>query len=335
MLQYLLLLVEFLLLGATAYIYWNTRRVVENSAAPAPLTQPGWVQNQANVAQMTQDVAALVTDLQSVAGATRDDLLKQRVELQLVLKQAETLADELRALINQVDTDPALPHPAAVVELQPAPVAESEPDQPLVMMTAPAEPPVAPAPTKTKTDSPGLVPLDLVYSAAHFGEFLYASGCGSEVVTLASAHAQEFVIWFTNQFKKDEPTPRHIAPYYLDKYANYLQAQQFSLDTINRRFIALKAYLNWINNLAQDNEVTPPPAPVSSHAGDPHSERQALLGPAQPPEEPAAPKTDRYRTVLSLAEEGLDQLAIAAKTGLEQEAVRMMLLMNQTAYTSS
>jgi hypothetical protein len=57
--------------------------------------------------------------------------------------------------------------------------------------------------------------------------------------------------------------------------------------------------------------------------------------PAQPAQEEkvvSAPKElDRYHTVMALAEQGLDQLAIAARTGLEQEAVRMIMMLNRSA----
>lgn len=305
MLQYSLLLVEFLLLGATAYLYWTTRRLVENSGAPAPLPQPGWVQNQASVTQMAQDVATLVAELQTVAGDTRTDLLKQRAELQVMLQHAEAVTAELRQLVSQADAAPEAE-------------AEAELVWPGGLIAAPA---VEPA-------EPPLVPLELLYSPARFGDFLRTSGCGPEVVTLASQHAQEFMIWFTGQFKDDEPAPHRIAPHYLDKYAADLAAQRVDADTIGRRVIALKAYLNWINNLAPADAVEPAPAAGDDSA---RTEREALLGPADAEQ----PKADRYRTVFSLAEEGLDQLAIAAKTGLEQEAVRMLLMMGQKAYAGS
>ncbi len=310
MLQYSLLLVEFLLLGATAYLYWTTRRLVENSGAPAPLPQPGWVQNQASVTQMAQDVATLVAELQTVAGDTRTDLLKQRAELQVMLKHAEAVTAELRQLVSQAEAVPAA---------EPEAEAEAELVWPGGLIAAPA---VEPA-------EPPLVPLELLYSPAHFGDFLRTSGCGPEVVTLASQHAQEFMIWFTGQFKDDEPAPHRIAPHYLDKYAADLATQRVDADTIGRRVIALKAYLNWINNSAPADAIEPVSAPAGDDSA--RTEREALLGPADA--EP--PKSDRYRTVFSLAEEGLDQLAIAAKTGLEQEAVRMLLMMGQKAYAGS
>jgi cbb3-type cytochrome oxidase subunit 3 len=47
MLQYLLLFLNLLVLGATAYLYWTTRNTVDEEQAqnfPQPV-QPGWVQS--------------------------------------------------------------------------------------------------------------------------------------------------------------------------------------------------------------------------------------------------------------------------------------------------
>jgi DNA-binding transcriptional regulator LsrR (DeoR family) len=42
---------------------------------------------------------------------------------------------------------------------------------------------------------------------------------------------------------------------------------------------------------------------------------------------------DRYRTALALHEQGLDQESIAARAGLEQEVVRMLLTLGPPAQT--
>lgn len=312
MLQYSLLLVEALLLGATAYLYWNTRKLAENPDTPTPLPQPGWVQNQVTVSQMAQDVAQLVTELQTVAGATRDDLLRQRTELQQMLQQAETLTTELRELTNQAEAGslPQLLQEAAVLGQS-----------------------AGPSTTPKSVTEPA-------YSPVRFGQFLRISGCGQDVVTLASEHAQEFMLWFDQQLENNEPAPAHIEPRYLDQYIEYLEAHRVDPDTIKRRFIALKAYLNWVNNLSQvDSSELDEPEPVAvESAATAGTGGEALLSPREPEppliEEQIHAGLERYRTVFSLAEEGLDQLGIAAKTGLEQEAVRMLLLMGRSAYAS-
>jgi len=377
MLQYSLLLVEVVLLGATAYIYWNTRKLAENSNnQPAPLSQNGW-QSQVSVSEMTQDVAKLVSELQAVAGSTRDDLLRQRADLQTTLQKAEALVVELRLLVHRAETVPApvpqvpavqfvaappqlqpqLPaQPAAPVAFEPLPLPAALPAAPVAPVVAPpvvAEPP-APA-------QPAQLPvLELAYSPNHFGEFLQLSGCGREVVALATGHAQEFMAWFTAQFGSKAAANNYIDPEYLGQYLDYMEKQQIDPDIIKRRFIALKAYLNWVNNISQLDAADAQPEPVAAPepeaqpqlqpqpqfqpaqfnvitAAQPQTEREALLGPLPVEPEPVAEEqprsgAERYRAVFSLAEQGLDQLAIAAKTGLEQEAVRMMLVMGRSAY---
>ncbi|HRV93946.1 MAG TPA: hypothetical protein P5526_17440, partial [Anaerolineae bacterium] len=43
---------------------------------------------------------------------------------------------------------------------------------------------------------------------------------------------------------------------------------------------------------------------------------------------------NRYQAALTLAEQGLDRPAIAAQTGLEQEAIRLLLTMGSLALVS-
>jgi hypothetical protein len=347
MLQYSLLLVELLLFGAMAFLYWNTRKLTENAEVPTPLVQPGWPQNQSTVTQMAQDVAQLVTELQAVAGATRDDLMRQRVELQAVLENAETLTEELRSLVDQAEINPVSATQNGQADAPEQPVAEPVPDQ-----------------------SAEQVSLELVYSPTKFGEFLRISGCGHDVVSVASEHAQEFILWFAGQFE-NEPVPNQIGLEWLDDYITHLETNRIDPDTIQRRFIALKAYVNWANHLTQSHDLgadhmgsIPELVAEDETARDERSmlfqmdvdqfepeqdedaawnERNALLGPAfeaEPNDPPAVVEeqildgVDRYRTVFSLADQGIDQLTIAAKTGLEQEAVRMMLMMGQSVYAS-
>ncbi len=327
MLQYSLLFLEIILLGAMAYLYVTTRKTVEESIQGnlATSAQSGKAPGAASVTQMAQEVTHLMEELQTITSDTRADLLKQRDNLQELLGQTEAAATELRLLLNQVEQ----PEPAA----EPAKTSPAfRPWQPANMSAASAAPQPDP-----EADSGPLVPLELIYSPSQFGEYLHISGCGPEVVSLATEHAQEFVIWFTNQFDDDEAPPRLIDRRYLEEYQQYMEGQRLGLDTIKRRLIALQAYINWANNISQlgDAPAAPQPEP------DPETENKQLQAvailrsPEPPPEkQPVQKETDRYHTVLALAEQGLDQLAIAARTGLEQEAVRMiMILKKRTAAT--
>ncbi|GAB4464191.1 MAG: hypothetical protein Kow0031_41820 [Anaerolineae bacterium] len=331
MLQYSLLFLEFVLLGAMAYLYFTTRKTVEDSAGATltPATQPGWVKGQITATQMAQEMTQLMEELQAVTSSTRADMLKQRDTLQELLDQTEAAAGDLRRLLEQSGQQPASPKPAA----------EFKPWQPPVAPAAEAPSP-APKPEPAPAPEPepeSLVPLELIYSPSQFGEYLQISGCGPEVVSLATEHAQEFVIWFTAQFDDDEAPPRLIDRSYLEQYQRYMEDQRQSIDTIKRRLIALQAYINWANNISQLGEepALPQPEPeadTSQHQAVAMLRSSAPAEPSAPPEKAAAPKEqDRYHTVLALAEQGFDQLAIAARTGMEQEAVRMIMMLKRSA----
>ncbi|RMF05737.1 MAG: hypothetical protein D6768_00695 [Chloroflexi bacterium] len=330
MLQYLPLLLSLIILGATAYLYLMTRKMIDDAptAATAPLPPPAWVQDHASVTKMAQDVAELVTELQAVADVTRHGAHAQRDELQAMLQQVETAATELRSLLARAEA------------LTTAPASAPEPTP---ISTAPA------ASSQPAPEDEPLVPLELVYSPSNFGEYLRISGCGHDVVSVAVEHAQEFVIWYTNQFN-DQTPPGPIEAQHLEDYLQNMESLGYDPDTIKRRFIALKAYISWVNNIleaeetpvAQSQHQPQPAAPPTPPVDDTDTTLQAktmLLGDADSAQSPAAETAgsanrpaDKFSKVFSLADEGLDQLAIAARTGLEQEAVRMLLAMGRSAF---
>jgi hypothetical protein len=336
MLQYTLLFLEVILLIATAYVYWTTRRLVEESeksAAAVTPPPPGWVQNQADVTQMAQDVTTLMADLQTVAESARDDVVQKTNHLQHLIDQAESAISELHDLIAKIESGAIV---AATQEMQAAMVNEA-------------------ALVAEEEDYEPLPSIELVYSPSYFGEYLRLSGCGKDVVDLATAHAQEFIFWFTSQFEDDQ-LPTRIENRHLEDYARHMEAQKHDLDTIKRRYIALKAYINWANNISQSDEPAPPkaapvqvmpkptpPAEVEASQRASAMLRSQVTSPKNAAASKPASKTktepeestsniDRYRAVFALAEQGLDQLAIAARTGLEQEAVRMLLVIGKSAY---
>lgn len=332
MVQYSLLFLEFILLGAMAYLYFTTRKTVEETAQNnAPLNPSGWMQGQLTATQMAHEITQLMEELQTITTNTRTDLLRQRDDLQELLGQTETAAAELRTLLEQAE-QPAAP---AVRAAQPA-------TEPATWQPAAFSPATAENHSQPESSPEPLVPLELIYSPSQFGEYLHISGCGPEVVSLATEHAQEFVIWFTNQFDDDEAPPRLIESQYLEEYQFYMEDQRLDVDTIKRRLIALRAYINWANNISQLGNVPTQSKPEpDTDTETKQQEAVAILRSSKPlPEEApvqaekavSAPKEmDRYHTVLALAEQGLDQLAIAARTGLEQESVRMIMMLNRSA----
>lgn len=329
MLPYLPLLLSLIVLGATAYLYVMTRKMIDDAPerSESPLPPPAWVQDHASVTKMAQDVAELVTELQAVADVTRHGAHAQRDELQATLQQVETATTELRSLLARAE--------AFTTALPLAP--ETTPVSTL---------PSAPNPPAFQEEV--LVPLELVYSPSNFGEYLRISGCGHDVVSVAIEHAQEFVIWYTNQFN-DQTPPGPIEAQHLEDYLQNMESLGYDPDTIKRRFIALKAYISWVNNILEAEDAPAAqsqpqprtavsPAPPVDDTDTTLQAKTMLLGDTKSAQPPAADIEDanrpaeKFSRVFSLADEGLDQLAIAARTGLEQEAVRMLLAMGRSAF---
>jgi len=145
-----------------------------------------------------------------------------------------------------------------------------------------------------------------------------------------------------------------------------LQAHQYDPGVIKRRSIALKAYTNWMNSAQADADKSggqlpsnnqqlsdktvgpgsqkaadtqvPEDSPVvldsSPGTGVDMPPMPAVNGKRQEKSTEVGIGAERQQAVFALAEAGLDQLTIASKTGIEQDAVRLMLMIGQPAYAT-
>ena len=95
MTQFLLTIVEVVLVVAALYIYWLTRKLLSESRSQA---QP----SSGNL-DVAHDVTDLLAGLQTAADAARADWVRQNTVLQETLHTAEETVTELRALIERAE----------------------------------------------------------------------------------------------------------------------------------------------------------------------------------------------------------------------------------------
>jgi len=167
-------------------------------------------------------------------------------------------------------------------------------------------------------DAPRAAPLTLAGAVAAYDDYLKVQGRSQTVANRALHAVREFAAWWGGQRWEGSRLGR-IDPADLEAFGEYLQSVNNQPPTVKRKQMALKAFAEWANTL------------VGSYPAAPRDNSSADL--AGVPTSPASQPADRYRTALALHEQGLDQESIAARAGLEQEAVRMLLTLGLPAQT--
>ncbi len=278
MFQPLPLLLEVILLGATAYLFWLTRKAASDverriEFAIKEAEKKGAVLG--NV-KMAQDVSRLLSELQSTAGEMRAEWTRQNITLQETLKRAKMAEASLNGALALANVaSPSLP----------------------VAATPPTRPQMA-------------APLTLGDAIALYGKHLSTKGRNDAAVSRTLGHIKNFVHWWGGQ-RYEQVLLRRIDAAETESYFDYLRAQNYRPATIKRKMRTLKTFINWANTLLTTAREASTPAAVPT--------------PPAPQKAEATPAARRRQTVLALAKQGLDLRAIAAKIGMEQEAVRMIL----------
>lgn len=304
MFQYMLLLLEATLLIATAYIFWQTRRTAAEiaDASPPPDTDAyASAEQQARAARMMHEVTDLVAELQSLSSATYQDFSRQQSELTQVVEQAEVLTAQLRNLMAQAETTPTrftplLFDPAASLDKTPS------------VKVSPAV-----EPSKTMTWGQTLM---------EFNHYLADNGRTDNTITRANTHIRQFLTWQNGQHFENIPFGG-ISSGDIEDYTDYLTEQAYQQGTVQRKLTALRTFTQWLD-VWPENKFTPQTLPAAVPP-----ELQAEAPVPAPPSQPSPP--NRFKAVFALAEQGLDQPEIAARTGLEQEAVRMLLMVRSNS----
>lgn len=306
MYQPMLLLAEIVILGVNIYFFWLIRKYYKdiqtrifdiNLAKDEIQTSPG----PTNM-KMAKDVAALLTELQSAAKSVRENWLRQQNAMQTMLSEAQETRADLENLLARVETMPAEPvvaAPAAVI--------------PMAASSGPA----ASASSGLEV-SPS---MSLTEAMEKFGESIVENGRSEATANRILSHIRGFAQWWGGH-RYEQMRLRRIGTDESEIYFDYLQSQDYQPNTIKRKMNALKAFIGWTNDvLDEEEEALLPAVPVAASPGDVNPE------PANTPAAAPAPQpiADRKTMVLNLAQQGLDQRTIAAKTGMEQEAVRMLL----------
>jgi hypothetical protein len=292
-----LLLLEIILLVATAYIYWLTRQLlIEQQATPTDLPQSG-SKGDSEATAIVKHVTDLLTDVESTVSTVRNDLIRQSAYLQETINRAETTREELEALLDQAKAQHYSSQTEEVTAITP--------------------------PIKMPKDIS--IALTLASALNDFGKYLQTSGRSENTINSMLSHVRGFVTWLGGQCCEEIPL-RRINPTEIETYFDYLSNQNYQLGTLKRKRTVLRTFIVWLNDLVADEPLNADtevmmtlPASQDTGLGKLGSNRKKDIF----PQCDSAPH--HYQQVFALANQGLDQSAIAAKTGLEQEAIRILL----------
>lgn len=304
--QYLPLLVEIVLLGLTAFFFWRTQKLARQLRDE---TRTMVDQNKLDNVRMAQDVATVLNELQSTAGAIQDDWSYQHADLQKTLVQAKETQTELTELLAKAQT-------AQQYSSFPLSIFSAIPEEPAADKNSRVASVTADKPAKKSEAANPLSSRTMAQAIAEFGAYLDVAGRSETTAARAVSYVKGFAVWWGGQRYETVPLDQ-FDPLETEAYFEFLRGQNHHADTLKRKMNALKMFCSWVEALSA------PVAPVSAPVAP------VVDLPAVPAAEPEAPqqlsRLERRRQVLSLAEQGLDYRTIAARTGLEQESVRMIL----------
>ncbi len=140
---------------------------------------------------------------------------------------------------------------------------------------------------------------------AEYRRYLLTAGRPAGSANRIVGHVRGFALWWGGR-QYEQMQVRPINPAEAEAYNQYLRDGGLKTATIRRKLNAVKEFLRWLE--MQVRPAVPPPIAAPSQV-------KAVI--------PAA--ADRRTRVHSLAEQGLDVRTIAARTEMEQEAVRILL----------
>lgn len=292
-----LLLLEIILLVATTYTYWLTRQlVIKQQATVTNLPQSG-IKEDSEATTIVKHVADLLAEIESTASTVRNDLIRQSAHLQETIKRAEISREGLEILLDQTKIQHCSPQIEEITGTTP--------------------------PAKTPNDIS--TTLNLASALNDFGKYLQTSGRSESTVNSMLSHVRGFVTWLGGQCYEEIPL-RRINPVEIETYFDYLSNQNYQPSTLKRKRTVLRTFIVWLNGLVADEplnadtEVTMKlPVSQDTGLGKSGSNRKKDIF------SQFGPGPYHYQQVFTLASQGLDQPAIAAKTGLEQEAIRILL----------
>jgi hypothetical protein len=141
---------------------------------------------------MVQDVTELMSELQTVAGSTRDEVMNRYDQLQNLVERAEQVSSNLSHTLENMPAQSVANNNGA----SPQPAKASSQPQPVEFQPLKLTQGSVGAEHEIQSDPEPNVPMELVFLPGHFGEYLHISGCTSEVVSLAG---------YIGQWADDQP----------------------------------------------------------------------------------------------------------------------------------
>lgn len=312
MLQSILLPIEFILFAVVAYMYWRTRQLaaevrvqissisnVKESEEHTNTTLQAWQ------VEVIHEVANLLTEWQAAANTAREDGFRQQTELQLTLQQAETTVAELRALLAQGMG------PSSLDVKLPECTVKSTASSPCLQPPASEEPQFETT-SRLNTDT-------WTEAIEVFSEQLQTGGYSQSTISRTLGHIRQFAAWLSGPLYAQLPV-RRLELLELASYRCYLETQLTQPHLIERELIAIKTFANWLNPVLGKN--------LRTVIGGTNVQNASLTDALPKSIKVSQAQTvDRYQAVVSLAEQGFEPAAITAETGLEREAIRLLLTM--------
>ncbi|MCB0191059.1 MAG: hypothetical protein KDJ65_03875 [Anaerolineae bacterium] len=301
MFQFMPQFLEVIFLIATAYLYWSMRKLAKKSSSATFVNSNETADRKTKeeLSEMANNLTELLTELQAANNAVHHDLSAQSDNLQQLLAQSEAAATKLRSLIEGAEDISY----SDEVHYQNKHTKVNGAD---------------------KTEMTKVFPRTLAQALNLFKYDLNNSGCSDYTVTWVTVYTRRFLIWWHGDDWHKLPHSR-IESTKTDSYLNYLKKQNYQADIVERTKIALSYFSDWTDDCIEMPASKPEPGLEPHSVNLPTqltSQTSILLG------------TNRYQNVLSLAEQGLDRPTIAAKTGLEQEAIRLLLTMESSSLIS-
>lgn len=299
MFQFMPLFLEIILLGATAYIYWATRRLIITSV-PSSVAISNKItgrETEIEITEMTRNLTGLLAELQVATDTAHQDLTAQKANLQQLLDQAEFAVAKLRPLLDQVED---ISRPAVAGQ-------EAKPQREIA----------------DKVSSIDEMSLTLAQALVTFRDNLSSYGYSQHTIPWVTAYTRQFLVWSHGDNWVELPL-NEIDTVKVNGYINYLKDQNCPADVIERTKIALKSFMRWTDNWLKANYKTESQLETSSS----HLSYHPIL------QTNSSFGLNRYQAVLTLAEQGLDRPTIAAQTGLEQEAIKLLLTMGLPSLVS-
>ncbi len=153
--------------------------------------------------------------------------------------------------------------------------------------------------------------LTLEAMVCKFGRQLQTDGRSDRTVRDTLKIIRDFSSWLGG-YRCMELTLEHISTQDLEAYSDLLWKKGYAPATVRRKLSTLQKFVDW----AKTDEATHNKASVETGCSTPTFDTN----------DASLPNADRHQVVFELANQGLDNSTIASRTGLEQEAVRLLLL---------